>query len=182
MSGIGFVGADGTGKSTLVDALRAELGSNITVVDEVARSVIASGFPLGKNASRESYIELSRRYQEKLFEARNIGSLLISERTALDPLAYASVNAALPGPQIDPNFIEFLKAQWRTDTLNYETYFYFPIEFDLVADGVRVDDRNYRETISHTMLQLANDSIPQVVHMTGTKEERMNLALSVIQA
>jgi len=181
VSGIGFVGSDGTGKTTLLSALRAELGSSVIVVDEVARSVIESGFPLGKNASRESYIELSRRYQEKLYVALQAGGLLISERTALDPLAYALVNTRLPRPHIDRYFIDFLKAQWRLDSLNYVTYFYFPIEFDMVADGVRVNDQSYRDDVSQTMLQLTEESLPRVAHMTGTVGERLNSALSIIQ-
>lgn len=182
MPGFGFVGADGTGKTTLVSAIRAELGSKVVVVDEVARSVISAGYPLGKDASRESYVELSRRYQEKLFEARLTDRILIAERTALDPLAYALVNLAIPRPQIEPSFIEFLKAQWRMDTLNYKTYFYLPIEFELAADGVRVDDPDYREKISEQMLLLANDSNSDVLQVSGTVEERVALVLSRIDS
>ena len=170
--GIGFLGADSTGKTTLIRRLQDQFGESINFVTEVARSVIHNGYPLGKNASVESYVELSRQYQEKIFNCYQSNKLFISDRTSLDPLCYAIVNQSLPRPQVRSEFIDFLRTQWKIDSLNFHTYFYFPVEFPLSKDGIRVPDEEYRQKVDSTMQELIYSSGKKVVHITGNPEER----------
>lgn len=180
MNGIGFVGADGTGKTTLIQRLKRECTESVEVVAGVARTVISFGYPLGKNASKESYIELSHRYQEKMFACLQQNRTFLAERTLLDPLAYAVVNNGLPRPQIGTEFIEFLRAQWKMDSRNFDVYFYFPIEFPVKMDDIRVPDEKYRHEVSDVMLELLSSSGIEVIQISGSEDARAKLALGVL--
>ncbi len=179
--GIGFVGADGTGKTTLLSRLSNNYSKNIRTISDIPRSVIRDGYPLGKNASTDSYIELNRRYQNELFQCRSADVPFFSERTAFDPFCYALVNSKIPRPQVRTEFIDFLKSQWLLDTFNYAAYFYFPIEFPLSADGVRVADSDYREAIDHCMYSQIQRCGVTVHRISGSPDARFEQATTIIE-
>src|SRR5689334_11580047 len=134
--GIGLVGADGTGKTTLLRALQGHYGARLHWITEVARKVILRGFPLGKAANQDSYIELVRNQFDAAAEAIAGHKPFVSERTILDAYCYSVVNARLPRPYVSERFIEFLHTMWQVESRSYAFYFYIPREFPLEADGV----------------------------------------------
>jgi len=171
--GVAFLGADSTGKTTMLRSLQDRYAEKLNFLSEIARPVIIAGYPLGKDASTESYIELTRRYLMALEEVIRDEKPFVSDRTLFDPFCYAVVNRTLPRPQIKPEFIQYLEAHWRMDSHNYSNYLYFPVEFSMTTDGVRVPDEDYRQKVDNTMQEYLYSSEKPHLHITGTHDQRL---------
>lgn len=180
--GIGFIGADGTGKTTLVNDLkRLNPKIDIRYSHELARKVIARGYPLGKDASPESFLVLMRDHLDALYNMCRNRVPFISGRTLLDPLCYARVNKTLPRPAVSDNLIALMYKIWLLEQEYYATYLYFPIQFDKIEDdGVRVVDRNYQMKIDREFQQLIENNDIPVTTIIGSRNERVQLAMAAI--
>ena len=99
---IAFTGSHSTGKTTLLNDIIKYCGGDIKInsITEVARKIIVKGYPLNQDANIDSYIHyINDQLNEEntyMYEC----DLFISDRTLLDPVAYAMVNSQLPRPYI----------------------------------------------------------------------------------
>lgn len=172
---VAFVGSHSTGKTTLamhVESVSA--GTRVTVLPEVARIVIARGYPLGKDASADAYVN----YVRDQLEAERVAALgsfelLVSDRTVLDCVGYARVNRRLPRPYIQDYFISMLEEVALREAEFYDLHVYFPVEWAMEADGVRPEDEQYREEVGGAIMAfLAESRIPSL-SVSGTTDARM---------
>lgn len=171
--GVGLIGADGTGKSTLCRALQEHYPSHrLRFISQVARNVIDKGYPLGKNANAESYLVLMHDQLREMQPMVDNGTPFVSDRTLLDQLCYARVNAKLPRPAISGNLISLMEYVWLLERGLYKFYFYFPIEFK--ADV----DRNYQQDIDREFSRLIDNNNVPTVELRGTRQERLDTAIS----
>ena len=139
---IGFVGSQGTGKTTLSYELAAELkkrGHDVYVLSEVARSC---PLPINEETTKESQLWIIGKQMTREQSAK--GKIYVSDRTILDPYCY--------GMRIDPDFFKdfesFIKAYLRT----YDYIFYMPPNDDyLMDDGTRSTDTKFRDEIDSLM-------------------------------
>ncbi|MGE6744024.1 AAA family ATPase [Allorhizobium pseudoryzae] len=179
MRAIGIVGADGTGKTTLISGLVERLGGNYVVCGGVARNVIKQGFPLGKSANKESYIELIRHQISSVTPHLGTNNLLV-DRTLIDPYCYAMVNRDLPRPYIDDRFIEFLRTIWILETKYIEAYFLTSADFPQKSDGVREFDLEYQSRIDQFLEQTLTENQIPFLRLRGGIDERLNKALEFL--
>lgn len=178
--GIGLIGADSTGKTTVARELRRIYAGNLRFISEVSRNVIKKGFPLGKDASPESYVVLM---QDQIFEVLSMvknNTPFVSDRTLLDQYCYSRVNRTLPRPAVLDIYIRLNEMVWELEREYYRLYLYLPIEFPFVPDGVRVADEKYQHEIDEEFRRLINVHNIPYVKLTGSVEDRVEQARQAI--
>lgn len=180
---IAFTGTHSTGKTTLINSIKDSIICSPTIsvkyVTEVARKIISRGFPLNNLATKDSYVNY---INDQLNAERDIDNydLFISDRTLLDPLAYMITNKSFPSPFIEDYFIQMMENVWLLEQSRYDLYVYFPIEFPLVADGVRPDDEKYRAAVDKVILSTLKKYDINYVTITGSIEERKSQLIKLL--
>lgn len=172
MKKIAIAGSHGVGKTTLVFSLADSLKhQKVVVSNQIARTLIKNGYPLGKAATTESYIQ----YIISQLKAEQISmeyDVFISDRTLLDPLAYAIVNKEYAESNVPDNIIDLLRAVWSMELQQYDLYVFVPIEFDMQSDGVRPEGKDYQEKISEQIRLLLDEHQVDYITVSGTPNER----------
>lgn len=171
-----LLGAHGTGKSTLIDAIK-EINPDYPVMETMSR-------PLSKGL-KEAGIQVNDRQKQIIFNEltldyhNNIHKLKegLSSRSLIDLILYNKFTS----PDVD---MTIYKDAWERDCSQIGFIFVVPIEFPLVADGVRngifADPGMQKEYEVDALLFIQNEIKEgrlykeQVVYLGGTVEERIN--------
>lgn len=149
---IALVGASSTGKSTVFEALKRDLNSANTLqfVDESTRTVARYGFPINESGTNLTQLAISSFHLEHLLNDNK--NVTIYDRCYLDLVAYTR---HLPG--VSKEVRNYIEDTWNRVSKAYTYYFYFPIEFQSVEDGVRSVNENWRSTIDQEFRILLKD-------------------------
>lgn len=135
---VGFIGAQGCGKTTAAYSLATELkkdGYDVYVLSEVARSC---PLPLNEDATRESQLWILGKQMTREQSAK--GQILIADRTVLDVFCY--------GVRKNKEFFETLTPFIKKYMTTYDVVFFLePSDEYLIDDGVRSTDRKFRNEI-----------------------------------
>lgn len=162
MMKIGMVGAHGTGKTSMAEAMVNGPFSRFSLVPSTARQIKAYGYPINREATELSQIlvPLLRMVDEaEAFvdqRTRMYKQGIISDRTLVDSLAYTmyqNLHVWESGDLVEN--ISFRLAKMHINT--YNVLLYFPIYWDNVDDGVRDPSEQYRREIDNniqTILEL----------------------------
>lgn len=183
MKRIAITGTHGVGKTSLAKTLVkkfTQVDLKTILNSQVARTLIKSGYPLGKEATSESYIQyiISQLYAERCAKECDI---FISDRTLLDPLAYAIVNREYVCSVVPDNIIKLLDSVWQLELSQYDLYVLVPIEFEMLKDNVRPVDEKYRERIESQIEFLLNKYLVNHIIVSGTIEERASQVLFSVE-
>lgn len=175
MHRIVFTGAQGTGKTTVLKEFEAK-GKN--VITEVVRELAKSGVKINKDGDEKGQTKIFKTYKEKLAELSVTG--YISDRCLVDVIAY-SMYLAEQGKVSDEYVQKQMKQLIKFKNENPDiAYCYFPIEFDVVADGVRDTDEEFRTAIDHNIKAVLQEAGIQPIIVRGTIEERVTKVNRVI--
>ena len=135
---IGFIGSQGSGKTTTAYALATELkkkGHDVYVLSEVARSC---PFELNEGASQKTQLWIFGKQLTR--EQSSKGEILISDRTLMDSFCY--------GIRACPNFFIPLSPFVKEYLKTYDFIFYLkPKDEYLIDDGVRSTNKSFRDEI-----------------------------------
>lgn len=179
---IAFIGADSTGKTTLINEV-AQACSHMKVVTikNVSREVISRGFPLAKKATVESYANYIGDQLRKEREAEMQGfEILLSDRSILDTIINCKVNNQVTNNRVADYFIQMFYEVWYLEARSYSLYVHCPIEFPLVEDGVREIDMQYRSLIGKKIKELLEEyKIPNIT-VSGSVKARLDSVLAAI--
>lgn len=162
-----FTGAQGTGKTTILNEMR---NRGYNVVTEVVRNLSKKGVKINKDGDEKDQKKIFDEYV-KIFNESTNG--FVSDRGLFDVVSY-TVYLARNGKVSEKFANKQLKelGKFLSEHNDY-VYCYFPIEFDVVDDGVRDLDEEFRKSIDENILTLLGAyGVPFVV-MKGTVEERM---------
>src|SRR5262249_24418974 len=131
-------------------------------------------FPMGKYTVVDSWV---RFVDEQLRRERACAGesfdLLISDRTVVDTVGYATVNQSFR-PFIPNYFVSMLKEVALRSAAYYDLFAFFPIEFPMTADGVRYDDEEYRKAVDLSLREFLQQEGFDLLYLTGSVEERFN--------
>lgn len=174
-----FVGAHGTGKTTLARYVRDRYG--LKLISEVARSILAE---LEVSLERlRSNVEAVNRYQLEVFRRqilaeRETGNAFVSDR-AFCNLAYTANHGTIMHDIFrDPALEEYMS--WVADGL---VFFVRPHMDLVVADGVRAALRWEDVVIIDGMVKLLLEmyAIPYITITSLSMQERVRLVDEVIR-
>lgn len=182
---ISFCGAQGTGKTTLFEAVKNdEMFKGWNFYSEVVRQMLErEEVVINENGNSES--------QKKIFDAYNeildkmFDNPSVSDRCIVDVAAYTSRLFDTCNPK-DEDYNKLSNEDFRERKevvrRKYELSLivYFPIEFPLVEDGVRSIDEQFQKDVDMKIQQfLKNYDIPYIT-ITGSVEERLEQLKKVI--
>lgn len=179
---IAFTGAHGTGKTTLCEALKAQLASDpVYVSREVPRVIVdAVGDPgffrRGNNSfARQLLVLFYQATDDRFFDAS--AALVLHDRTMVDHLAYTGV--LFPEHRSSPEYTALVTAvrRWLDQ---YVVIFKVPIEFAALDDGVREADVAFQAAIDQEIDALYKAMGRETVEVRGTVEERARFVLETI--
>lgn len=175
MHRIAIVGSFSTGKTTLAEAAAEPLG--LPLLPEVAREVAAEGFKLDKDATPEvETLIFLRQYRNELRHAE-----FLSDRSLLDAMAYAGW--VLDNQERRREFalwdacVDIAEHRLRSQ---YSLIVYLPIEFGIVADGLRPMDEEFQADIDSRIKALLKRFNLKHETITGTPDERLAALLSLV--
>jgi nicotinamide riboside kinase len=170
---VAFVGAHSTGKTTLLEHCKARLGGDLRVIEDVPRSVISRGFPLAQYATVDSFVNyIKDQLQAERMLAKTDCALLISNRTVCDAVGYAMANRELPRPAVPQYFIDMLEEVARREAEYYDLFINFPVEFAVVADGIRPTDESYRSAVADAISAFVRTLGVSIIDVRGATEDR----------
>lgn len=172
---VGFTGAQGTGKTTLLRAVEnSDLG--FTVVPSTAREAVRAGFKLNRDADPLSQLvtTVSRvALEDELYRTTH---KTIGDRTPLDSLAYTcyQMHNEWPGEKWKDYYWNISKRLVVEHMHKYDHIFYFPAYWKPKEDGVRDGDLTYQQNIDSIICGLL-DTYGLEYHIMPriTTEERL---------
>lgn len=112
-----ITGGPSGGKTTLIEAIKKELGRNVVTVPEAASILYRGGFPRAHKPSEMIRVQTSIYHVQKELEGlvldQKTSSLVVCDRGSLDSLAYWPTSTG-------PSFFEVLKTTEEAELKRYE--------------------------------------------------------------
>jgi nicotinamide riboside kinase len=181
-----LVGAHGTGKTTLVEALAERLGSigiQCSLTPEVPRIICESAddatyFRRGNNSLSKQILLLVGQPIYEVAAAASGASVLLCDRSILDHWAYTK-----------HLFMKELEEEGAVPPLDnliakhchsYDFIFYVPIEFAPLDDGTREGDEDFQNAIDEEIRELLKLYELTYHTVNGTVPERVAQVMSVL--
>ena len=171
-----LVGAQGTGKSTVLRNFDGRMNTVTEVVRNLAKD---KGIRVNEDGNEHGQRVIFDTYKEILSKTE---TPFISDRGLPDVLAYTCYNMkdkGLMGEKVlEDQMNEFIKFQNDyPDTV----YFYVPIEFDVVWDGFRSVDEEFRAEIDKNIKDLLDAMQVDYIELRGTVQERVETVENVMR-
>ena len=165
-----FVGAHGTGKSTILEALKNKL--DIPVIEGNSRKYIKN-YEVDRNDIIQNLVaeDLYTQIYKKILSNQNA----IFSRSPVDTFSYSIVN------NLSPYMQELWKERIKDLSQNI-VYFYTPIEFDLIDDGVRGSDREHQNEVDLTMSNTLKELSLRFHVVIGTADNRLKTVEELIKS
>ena len=165
---VAFVGSFSTGKTTLAN--RFALEWDMPLLPEVAREVVALGFPLDKGATAETETLIFL----KQWRAEANHDRFVADRSIYDVLAYADwvMEQHRPARKEDHLWQEAREIAVLNLRARYDHVFYLPVEFPIVLDGLRPDDPEFQADIDRRIRRLLEQADVAYATLTGSVAER----------
>jgi predicted ATPase len=147
---VAITGGPSGGKTTLIETLKKEFGSQITVVPEAASILYGGGFPrkkstLGRIVTQRA-IYFTQRELESLAVGESENSLLVFDRGSLDSIAY--------WPNDEEDFFTNIVSNKKAELSRYD----WVMHLDTAASE-NYDLSNPIRTETHTEALLLNEKI-----------------------
>ena len=173
---IALSGAQCTGKTTLLNALRADdkFKTQFTFVDEIVRTLQKTGFKINEAGTDETQLVVM---QEHIKNTQLDGNVLV-DRCVLDCMAYTIWmwrHHKINRETYNKCFKMFLD-----NIMKYDIIFYLSPEFDIIPDGTRSTNNTFRDEVVSIFEQLIENFSLTVVRLTGTVEERLNAMKKIL--
>lgn len=173
---IALSGAQCTGKTTLLNALRNDKAfqDRFMFIDEIVRTLQRKGFKINEAGTDETQLAVMHEHE---INTQLEGDVLV-DRCMLDCMAYTiwmwrhhkitrdTYHACYKG------FMDYI--------MQYDVIFYLAPEFDIIPDGTRSTDDNFRNEVVEIFEELIKNFSLTVVRLTGTVEERLRAMKKIL--
>ena len=171
-----LTGAQGTGKTTLMNALA---GDKIKKISHIRKTAEENGIDIS-SVTEAGQKELYKTLKKELSSKKSY----VSDRGLSCVAAYTfsgAVEGTIKKSVADKQYLDLVKfVNNNPDVL----IVYVPIEFEVENDGVRSTDKEYQAMIDFFIKNILETSKTPYITVTGTVEERVaqiNAALNTIK-
>lgn len=172
---INLVGTQGTGKTTILNRM-----DGFEKITEVVRNLNKNGIKINELGDDESQLTIFNTYCD-IFDKLDRSKKQVSDRGLFDVFAYTkylydhgNVSENVYNEQYN-RILEWTKVH------NDVVIIYFPIEFDVVDDGVRSLNEDFRREIDTNIKWILNRCDVDYYIIEGTVEERLQLIDAIIE-
>lgn len=169
---VAISGTHQVGKTTLIDAVRAE----VQVVGGVMRAVAAAGFGVAAETTPATIEAYLTRQLESERQADGAGQPVLSDRVLVDGLAYVEAArdfglATYPWTDAE---IMLLRTSAQAHAASYDVHCFLPVEFPSRSElSFHAGGEEFRMAVSeHLEAQLNNKWPIPVIRLTGSVEDR----------
>lgn len=173
---IAISGAQSVGKTTILNALRSEkIFTDYHIANEVTRRVGSYGLPINENGT-----DLTQRLimQEHIVNTF-MHDKFIADRSAWDGFVYSCY--LWSKSKISYDTMSFSREVFKKVQPTYDLQFYIEPEFDIVNDGVRSTNLEFRDSIIRIFDMTAYDYKMNAVILSGSVRERVEQVLRAIE-
>ena len=173
---IGISGAQSVGKTTLLNALRSERGLlGVTVCDEVTRRDMGYGLPINEDGTDITQLLIMQEHIINVF----MHDYIITDRTALDGLVYTSYLHRKNKVSLETLIKS--RAIFNKVWPMYDHVFYIEPEFDIVDDGIRSVNKQFRDEIADLFEMVIEKEKLSVTRIKGSVRDRVTTIIEILE-
>jgi nicotinamide riboside kinase len=172
-----FSGPQCTGKTTLLHYLDTiPAAREYDTYNSPSRDAFNLGFEINNNADNLAQLHIFHKHFENIITASS--EKCVYDRCILDAVAYASVS--YEDKKISKYVMDYGINLFYELMPHYDIVFYLRPEFDIIADGVRSIDEEYRKRVTQEYDKLINAwqsrrNTTTIVPLTGPVNQRLDI-------
>ena len=173
---IAISGAQSVGKTTILNALRSEkIFNDYHIANEVTRRVGSYGLPINENGTDLTQRLIMQEHIVNTFMHDNF----IADRSSWDGYVYSCY--LWSKGRISYDTLCFSRDVFMKVQPTYDLQFYIQPEFDIVNDGVRSTNLEFRDSIIRIFESTVYDYKMSAIILTGSVRERVQQVLNAIE-
>lgn len=185
---IAISGTHCTGKSTLIDILKKDEDlKNFVFLKSSTRDVLQYGLTINEQGSSLGQLYMVSQDYINLIQNKNRN--IISDRCILDTLIYTQYLCS--EQRVSSDIVQCINTFFEEVISWYDKIFIIRPEFDIISDGVRSTNNQYRDDIdqlfqlminnkNHSQSKLQKEFLSKISYLTGTVEQRISQIKSYI--
>lgn len=165
MPRIAISGSHSTGKSTLINALKEipSLSRRFTFKTEILRDIKKTGIKINEFGSDETQLIVMAKHMEYATIPNTI-----LDRCVFDGMVYTAY--LYEKNQVKKSTLRVAESIF--ENVRYDIYFYIAPEFDIIPDGVRSENVEFRDRIAELFEEYMDAYNLNAIRLTGTVKER----------
>ena len=172
---ISISGSHSTGKSTLIRALKEipSIAERFVIKDEVLRDIKKLGININEYGTDSTQLLV----MSKFLEYSTIPNTIL-DRCALDGLVYTTY--LYEKNQVKKSTLRIAEAIF--ENVRYDLYFYIAPEFNIVPDGVRSENFEFRDRVAELFEEYMVSYKLNAIRLTGSVKERVAQFIETLAA
>ena len=174
-----LTGAQSTGKSVILKTLQEKYGGKFHYITEVVRNLAKTeGINVNEMGDEEGQNMIFSTYEKLLGNTESY----VSDRGLTDVCAYSYYHAETKKGMNHVAADELARVKQFVKDNPDVLFFYFPIEFDVVNDGFRSTNEDFRHKVDQLILAVLMECKIPYIEVHGTVEERIAIIDKYINA
>ena len=167
---VAFSGAQSTGKTTLLNALRESADfKDCKFWDEITRQIKEQGFEINEQGTDATQLKIMQEHKRRV-RAEDSG-LVIFDRCSLDGLVYTQY--LYNKGQVSKETLDEATKIFEETIADWDAIFFLRPEFEMVDDGVRSVNVEFHRNIVFLFDHFIEKYKLQVIQLTGSVEDRV---------
>lgn len=171
-----ITGAHCTGKTTLVNAIQdVDFNKKYQYITSMTREAKQLGYKINELGNDETQLYILNKHLERLVIANNC----VLDRSLIDGYTYTKI--LFESGNISDNVMKYAKSLLSVEFMGrYDKIFYLPPTLQLVSDGLRSTEPEFRRHVINNFEQIVQGAsmfMPDLVQaIDGSVQERVRLA------
>lgn len=168
-----FTGAQGTGKTSVMECLSNDVPKVRNITRSTAKenncAINTNGCDTSQKLIFDAYLK-----------ALNANEFFVAERSLIDVYAYTLYQASIGMCSGKTVRLQLRILKEFVNKHKNDIYVYFPIEFEIVADGTRSIDKEYQKAIDEYIQDTLKVLKVKYITISGNIEHRVETIIRLI--